>query len=272
MTIEQLHDILYELLCQIDDACRKENVKYFLSCGTQLGAVREGDFIPWDDDLDLEVMAEDYADFKHALEKHLPSYIKVVEPNMLSPQFRLFIVRVIDTRYVISAPKFPGDSVITRYAKADVFISSRAPHSLFTRKMLFLHYRILYGLGMGHRVNLDIHKFHGMRKAQVMVLSFLGRFIPMRFIYKIHWKTQFWNQKQEHPYVYYGSFHWCFPFFPSNCYEVSFRPIRDRQFPVPKGFDTILTGIYDNYMVPERDSAKYAQHLIPQTDSEDQLD
>ena len=44
MNIVQLHDNLFELLCLIDDICRKENVRYFLDGGTAIGAVREKGF------------------------------------------------------------------------------------------------------------------------------------------------------------------------------------------------------------------------------------
>ena len=45
---EQL-EILYEL----DRVCKKNNLKYALSSGTCLGAVRHGGVIPWDDDIDV---------------------------------------------------------------------------------------------------------------------------------------------------------------------------------------------------------------------------
>ena len=41
MTIEELHDQLFSVLCIVDDICRKENVRYFLDSGTAIGAVRE---------------------------------------------------------------------------------------------------------------------------------------------------------------------------------------------------------------------------------------
>lgn len=55
--------------CQIDMAlevkriCRKYNLKYFLTYGSMLGAVRHHGFIPWDDDLDIGMPREDYEKF-----------------------------------------------------------------------------------------------------------------------------------------------------------------------------------------------------------------
>ena len=42
-----------EMLHELDRVCKKNNLKYALSSGTCLGAVRHGGFIPWDDDIDV---------------------------------------------------------------------------------------------------------------------------------------------------------------------------------------------------------------------------
>lgn len=51
---------MLQMLNYFDQFCTKHNLKYWLSSGTCLGAVRHGGFIPWDDDLDIEMLPEDY--------------------------------------------------------------------------------------------------------------------------------------------------------------------------------------------------------------------
>lgn len=56
----RVQQIQVELLKEFDRICRKYNLKYNISFGTLLGAVRHKGFIPWDDDIDVTMPAEDF--------------------------------------------------------------------------------------------------------------------------------------------------------------------------------------------------------------------
>lgn len=58
--INEVHNILYDALCYLDDFCNDNKIKYYLSNGTLLGAAKYGDFVPWDDDVDILMPRESY--------------------------------------------------------------------------------------------------------------------------------------------------------------------------------------------------------------------
>jgi len=61
--LKKLQMTQYEMLEELDRICRKENINYSIDGGTLLGAARDGHIIPWDDDIDIVMLREDYERF-----------------------------------------------------------------------------------------------------------------------------------------------------------------------------------------------------------------
>lgn len=53
-----------EILKDIASFCEERGIRYYLYCGTLLGCIRHGGFIPWDDDIDLAMPLEDFDRFR----------------------------------------------------------------------------------------------------------------------------------------------------------------------------------------------------------------
>ena len=58
--IREIQQMELGIMEYIHEACQKIGVKYFLAYGSLIGAVRHKGFIPWDDDMDICMLREDY--------------------------------------------------------------------------------------------------------------------------------------------------------------------------------------------------------------------
>ena len=73
--LRQMQLRMVDIIKDIDILCAAHGLRYWLSSGTLLGAVRHGGFIPWDDDVDLEMPLSDYKKFLEIAARELPPYL-----------------------------------------------------------------------------------------------------------------------------------------------------------------------------------------------------
>lgn len=59
-----------DMLKKFHDVCVKNNLTYWLSDGSLLGAVRHDGYIPWDDDIDVSMLRDDYEEFLNLFDKY----------------------------------------------------------------------------------------------------------------------------------------------------------------------------------------------------------
>ena len=93
-SVLRLHQMkMLRILEFVDRVCRKHGIRYWLSSGTLLGAVRHRGFIPWDDDLDIEMLYRDYKRLMEVLPFELPSNLVLqtmhTDSNYVAPYAKL---------------------------------------------------------------------------------------------------------------------------------------------------------------------------------------
>ena len=84
--MDGVHAALRDILVEIDRICRRHDIRYSVYCGTLLGMVRHGDFIPWDDDADLQMPLADYRRFVKAARTELSDRF-VMQDTAAEPRF-----------------------------------------------------------------------------------------------------------------------------------------------------------------------------------------
>lgn len=266
MKLPELQDRLFEVLCIIDDIAKKENVRYFLDSGAELGAIRGGDFIPWDDDLDIKVLSEDYEAFKAAMINNLPEHLHFVEPQERAPGFYDFIVRIYDDRYPIreltDEDRYYKD--FASHVGADVFIMAKAPKSLSGAKRMVFSVKTLYGLGMARRYKIEWDKYKGFQKVSVAVLAFIGKLLPATFVYNRFQKLTFkYNHLESTPYRVKTNVP--LPYLrplPDDIFTsgVASCTLRGREFPTVKDYEGEMRLYYgDNWRTPIKEG--YIRHV-----------
>lgn len=88
-----------EVLQVIDAICKKYDIKYFAELGTLLGAVRHKGYIPWDDDLDIGMLREDYQKFIAVAKQELPEGYDLLNVYEY-PEDISFLSRVVNERQI----------------------------------------------------------------------------------------------------------------------------------------------------------------------------
>ena len=70
LTQEELKEVQLQIMDYVDYFCRTNNINYTLACGSLIGAIRHGGFIPWDDDIDIHILRKDYIRFTEMWNAH----------------------------------------------------------------------------------------------------------------------------------------------------------------------------------------------------------
>lgn len=80
--LEKLHHVQLEILSDFIHVCEKYDLTYFAIYGTAIGAIRHGGFIPWDDDIDVGMLREDYNKFFEVFQDELGEKYNLLTPEI----------------------------------------------------------------------------------------------------------------------------------------------------------------------------------------------
>ena len=85
--LKNMQDTCTELLVFVDKICKKHKIKYWITAGNLLGYARHDGYIPWDDDMDIAMMREDYDKFLSIINDEIKN--NNLDNNIEITQFRI---------------------------------------------------------------------------------------------------------------------------------------------------------------------------------------
>lgn len=87
------------VLAEVDRICQKYDIKYFADWGSMLGAIRHGGFVPWDDDMDIGMLRDDYIRFREVAVKELPKEYAIHDFESQEDHW-LFLSTVVNRNHI----------------------------------------------------------------------------------------------------------------------------------------------------------------------------
>lgn len=223
---------MLELLCEIDRICKKHGIRYWLSSGTLIGAVRHGGFIPWDDDLDIEMMREDYDRLMDILPTELPSTM-ALQNHRTDHTYFFFYAKVRDRRSLLSEGNNYDRMWKEQGIYIDIFPLEYQPISIhkISEKTAGHMYKIW-------RTCTDDNL--GIRKV-MRLFHFNRRFVfpLLRLLCSIS-GTDVITSGMGIPYHN--------PRFAKDIFPLATLKFEGREFPVPHNYDHMLRLMYGDYM------------------------
>ena len=254
--VKECQKHILNLLKFVDKICKEYGIKYNLTAGTMLGAVRDKGFIPWDDDGDIIFLRKEYIKFFDVIKKQgLPDNIGIYDPKdkdkFLDYNKRLYIKDVVvrDDDYNINY--YDG---IFSHPTLDIYVLDEIPDNGLLNRFFVLKQQIIFGLAMSKREGITYDKYSFIEKTAILFLSKIGKLFSVKKLCEMHDKASMSYLGKECKKVYATS--WA-PTYPKYQYDIAdfddlIRvPFEDTELPVPKNYDMILRYDYnDDYMKP----------------------
>ena len=261
--MKKLWAVEMELLKKLLEVCEKHHLKIWADGGTLLGAVREHGYIPWDDDIDMAMLRDDYE-----------KLIAISQKEFKSPYF--FQCGYTENKYPRGHAQLRKDGTAAILKGVEIFS---------------FHQGIFIDIFVYDVVPADELELCSLKKSLYSMRSNLLKYCKSRliishpidsikllmFMLPIKIKGFKWYFKQFDDLLkgHQGNNVACMGFiWDLNRYErdisvydnTEYLPFEDILMPVPSGYDTILYKQYGDYMEPAKTPTMHGGFAILDTE------
>lgn len=180
--ISEMKKIEVDILDVIFNICNKNHIKLYLGGGTLLGAIRHNGFIPWDDDIDVMMLRDDYNKLLSLFNDKVIDNVKILTYDNTSDYYYPF-AKAVNVNTFMDEKIMKSISSMGVYV--DIFPVDKIPNNENTIKKIFLkrkfYQKILNFLSTKDVISLSENK---IKKFLKMIILPFTKIISTNFIAK----------------------------------------------------------------------------------------
>ena len=253
----EVKKIQERIFAEIDEYCTQNGLSLFVAYGTLIGAIRHKGYIPWDDDIDLWMLREDY-------DKLIDGFVSKTgnvavrsvrnEKGYPYPFAKASFTESHSYEYIYKKRFDIGINI-------DIFPLDFVPADRKAQEVLFKKVKNLKKI---HAFKNISHKKRSFIKQLTLFAGnvVLAPFSSWSLGKKINKTIESFDVKEKE---YVGCF--LCPYgiktvVPYSCFsKVERMPFEDSNAPVPTGYDKILSSIYGDYMKLPPEEKRVTHHM-----------
>lgn len=257
---QEIQAICLDTLRLVDKICKRENIPYFLSGGTLLGAVRHQGFIPWDDDIDLMMPRADYERFLKAAPKYMGTRYALAHPKLRS-DYPFPWIRILDlhTRVETSGKQKLSSGTLF----LDIFPIDGLPANEKWSNLFFKEIRardIL--LKCSRRAGLfEDERLQALKRVLMRLTAFRSPSSWARALNRAAMRHDFSKAKYAGvvTVTHYGSRERM----PVEVFRgTTYVTFEGGRYPAPIGYHTYLSRLYGDYMTLPPEEERFSRHRL----------
>lgn len=194
--MNDLQKIEINIFKEIKRICEKHNIAFQLIGGSMLGAARHKGFIPWDDDIDLGMLRDDYEKFLKVAENELV-YPFALQTYKNTESHHYYFTHVVDKRY--SVRRLGSMDKRVENVWVDIYPLDGMPNNPILRKLNYLLLsfdNFMYHVGYFEKVNIARPDRAAYQK---IIISIVKRFYKLLRIDGALWRERLDRRLKKYP-------------------------------------------------------------------------
>lgn len=263
---KELMDIQLQILDNVAEFCRQQNIKFWIDGGTLLGAVRHKGYIPWDDDIDVGMLREDYDRFKatyngselcaKARDGKRSKYEFHCPDN--DESYGYCHGKVVDNDTVLYEPDENGRKLAVNI---DIFVYDNAPADEKSQKSMFAYRDFCRRFSVARNQDHDViggwKRELVFRVLRLITLPFKANFFALKVA----------EASKKYANVETGLIGDFTSYTYTTCTKEVFESFVEvefegKKFPAPVGYDTYLKAFYGDYMQLPPEDKRVSTHVF----------